>query len=150
MNERESENMDWMPLPEGGLRAFAAAQRTMEQRRLAGRVALAILIAAGVAGGFYLQRDRTEISPNDPIHAGIACSAVLAELPRFVDGSLSESRMRQIQQHLSECPPCERARRRLLEATGAVDVAVSESRQFRSRQLAVKVGGLRPPMDLFQ
>ncbi len=150
MNERDSENMDWMPLPKGGLRTFAAAQRAMEQRRLAGRVALAIFIAAGVTGGLYLQRDRTAVRPNDPIHAGIACSAVLAELPRFVDGSLSESRMRQIEQHLSECPPCERARRRRLEATGAVDVAAGESRTSRSTQLAVKDGGLQQTMDLLQ
>ncbi len=44
----------------------------------------------------------------DRMVAGIRCREILAELSDYVDGQLSEARVKQIQAHLIECDWCER------------------------------------------
>ena len=105
----------WTECPAGELARLGARRRG---RRRAQRLTAVALVALGLlaaqrwlAGGLP-----AVLHPFDPVHAGMACSAVRARIDAFVDHSLDEASAARIEAHAEHCPDCrgliEAARRR--------------------------------------
>lgn len=95
----------WTACPAGELARLGARRRS--RRRAQGLTAVA-LVALGllVAQRWLAGGVPAVLHPFDPVHAGMACSAVRAQIDAFVDHSLDEASAARIEAHVEHCPDC--------------------------------------------
>ena len=105
MNAKSEERNQWKPCPPGELSRIASGLRRRRRIRIVTRVttvAALLLVMAGAGVSFM----STIWNQGDYNFGGIACTAVRADMPQMMAGTLDQETMMRIQKHLELCPNC--------------------------------------------
>jgi hypothetical protein len=107
----------WERCPSGELRRLSDALKSQRRRRHLAAIAgaAAVVVALFTLAAVILPW------PAATLPAAMACDDVVAFLPSYVAGTLDAPLAERVEHHLSTCPHCREAHKRLLE--GGVSTA---------------------------
>lgn len=104
IRQENHDSTEWKPLPPGSLTNFARRERSRRRRKRLTLVGTPVAVLVLLV----LVSLRLSESPQllQPAFGDIACVEVASHMKAFSDGSLDQSLMETIRDHLSECPAC--------------------------------------------